>query len=238
MSNSDTTIAPLDSEEMHGGNIRFILASGSKRRRDIMTLAGCTFIVQDGIGGSSEITSEIEPDVYKLTQRNANMKLSSAIAANRNRMPWNIVVIAADTVVAFQGESLGKPGNREEAVDMLCSLRGQQHEVVTTVATTYAPLRQLGEAMSHTVVSKVTMREYDDHEIDDYVSSGLPYDRAGAYGVQDSEFNPAASVVGCYLNVVGLPLCAVRAMLPPGKCTFAQAHIYATCAAHEEMNTP
>ena len=78
------------------------------------------------------------------------------------------------------------------------------------------------------------MREYTDDEIADYVSSGIPFDRAGAYGVQDVEFNPAQSVVGCYLNVVGLPLCAVRAMLPKGACNFANAHIYATCAAHEE----
>ena len=237
MSNSDTAIASLDSEEARGGNVRFILASGSKRRRDIMALAGLIFVVQDGLGGGSEITSEIEPDVYKLTRQNAETKLHAAVAANRNRMPWDTVVIAADTVVALNGASLGKPRIREEAVAMLRSLRGLQHEVVTTVATTYAPHRQRGETISHTVVTKVNMRTYDDDEIDGYVATGVPYDRAGAYGVQDSEFDPAASVVGCYLNVVGLPLCAVRAMLPPGTCTFTNAHIYATCAAHEETNT-
>ena len=237
MSNSDTAIASLDSEEARGGNVRFILASGSKRRRNIMALAGLIFVVQDGLGGGSEITSEIEPDVYKLTRQNAETKLHAAVAANRNRMPWDTVVIAADTVVALNGASLGKPRIREEAVAMLRSLRGLQHEVVTTVATTYAPHRQRGETISHTVVTKVNMRTYDDDEIEGYVATGVPYDRAGAYGVQDSEFDPAASVVGCYLNVVGLPLCAVRAMLPPGTCTFTNAHIYATCAAHEEMNT-
>ena len=237
MSNSDTAIASLDSEEARGGNVRFILASGSKRRRDIMALAGLIFVVQDGLGGGSEITSEIEPDVYKLTRQNAETKLHAAVAANRNRMPWDTVVIAADTVVALNGASLGKPRIREEAVAMLRSLRGLQHEVVTTVATTYAPHRQRGETISHTVVTKVNMRTYDDDEIEGYVATGVPYDRAGAYGVQDSEFDPAASIVGCYLNVVGLPLCAVRAMLPPGTCTFTNAHIYATCAAHEETNT-
>ena len=74
MSNSDTAIASLDSEEARGGNVRFILASGSKRRRDIMALAGLIFVVQDGLGGGSEITSEIEPDVYKLTRQNAETK--------------------------------------------------------------------------------------------------------------------------------------------------------------------
>ena len=240
MSDSDTAIASPNSEfgeETRGGNVRFILASGSKRRRDIMALAGLTVVVQDGSGGDSEITSDIEPDAYKLTRQNAETKLHAAVAANRNRLPWDAVVIAADTVVALDGDALGKPGDRDEAVHMLRKLRGRQHQVVTTVAMTYAPHRQRGEMISHNVVTKVNMREYDDSEIRHYVATGLPYDRAGAYGVQDGDFDPAEAVIGCYLNVVGLPLCAVRAMLPPGACSFANAHIYATCAAHEEMVT-
>ena len=201
-----------------------------------MALAGLTFVLQDGSGGSDEITSDVEPDIYKLTSQNAETKLHAAVAANRNRLPWDAVVIAADTVVALDGHALGKPGDRDEAVDMLRKLRGRQHHVVTTVATTYAPHRLRGETLSHTVVTKVKMRTYDNSEIRDYVATGLPYDRAGGYGVQDGEFHPAEAVIGCYLNVVGLPLCAVRALLPPGACTFANAHIYATCAAHEEMN--
>ena len=239
MSNSDTAIASLNSEfgkEARGGNVRFILASGSKRRRDIMALAGLTFVALDGSGGDSEITSEIEPDVSKLTCQNAETKLHAAVAAAKNRMPWDTVVIAADTVVALDGDALGKPGDRDEAVDMLRRLRGRQHQVVTTVAATYAPHRQRGEALSHTVITKVNMRDYNNSEIYDYVAMGLPYDRAGAYGVQDGGFNPAEGVIGCYLNVVGLPLCALRGMLPPGACSFANAHIYATCAAHEEIN--
>ena len=112
------------------------------------------------------------------------------------------VVIAADTVVALDGYALGKPGDRDEAVDMLRKLQGRQHQVVTTVAVTYAPHRQRGESLAHTVVTKVNMREYYNSEIYDYVATGLPYDRAGAYGVQDGGFNPAESVIGCYLNVV------------------------------------
>ena len=239
MSNSDTAIASLNSEfgqKARGGNVRFILASGSERRRDIMALAGLTFVVQNGSGGDSEITSDIEPDACKLTRQNAETKLHAAVAANRNRLPWDAIVIAADTIVALDGDAFGKPGDRDEAVDMLRKLRGRQHQVVTTVATTYAPHRQRGESLFHTVVTKVNMRTYDDNEIDGYISTGVPYDRAGAYGVQDGGFNPAEAVIGCYLNVVGLPLCAVRAMIPPGTCSFANAHIYAICAAHEETS--
>ena len=220
-----------------GDHLRFILASGSQRRRDIMGLAGFTFIVQNGPGGEAELRPDEEPDAQQLTVRNAEIKLKAAIAANRNRVPWNIVIIAADTAVAIDGHPLGKPADESQATAMLHELRGRQHEVVTSVAMSYAPFRQLGEVLSHSVISQVKMREYEDDEIDRYIATGVPFDRAGAYGVQDSQFNPAPSVHGCYLNVVGLPLCAVRGLLPPDACTFAHAHVYATCAAHERGDT-
>ena len=198
-----------------------------------MALAGMVFVVQSGAGNPVEIGSDIEPEVIKLTQKNANVKLDAALSASRNRIPWNTVVIAADTVVSLDGRALGKPADRRTATSMLRDLRGRKHEVVTTVSLTYAPFRQQRKVFSHTVASEVFMRRYDDQEIDNYIATGIPYDRAGAYGVQDGEFDPAESVTGCYLNVVGLPLCAVRAMLPPAACRFVHAHIYATCAAHE-----
>ncbi len=199
-----------------------------------MALAGMVFVVQSGAGGPVEIGSDIEPDVVKLTQKNANAKLEAALSASRNRIPWNTAVVAADTIVSLDGQALGKPADRRTATNMLRDLRGRKHEVVTTVALTYAPFRQQQTVFSHTVASEVFMRRYTDREIDDYIATGIPYDRAGAYGVQDGDFDPAESVLGCYLNVVGLPLCAVRAMLPPDASGFVHAHIYATCAAHEE----
>lgn len=199
-----------------------------------MALAGMVFVVQSGAGNPTEITGDDEPDVVKLTQHNAATKLNAAVAASRNRIPWNAAVIAADTVVSLDGHALGKPENRDKATRMLLDLRGRGHEVVTTVALTYAPFRQQHRFFSHTVTSEVNMREYGDDEIETYIASGAPFDRAGAYGVQDGTFDPAVSVIGCYLNVVGLPLCAMRAMLPPEAFRFARAHIYATCAAHEE----
>ncbi len=199
-----------------------------------MALAGMVFVVQSGAGCPVEIGSDIEPDVVKLTQQNANAKLDAALFAFHDRIPWNTVVIAADTVVSLDGRALGKPESRKTASSMLRDLRGRRHEVFTTVSLTYAPFRQQRKVFSHTVASEVFMRRYGDKEIDDYVATGIPYDRAGAYGVQDGEFDPAKSVIGCYLNVIGLPLCAVRAMLPSDACGFVHAHIYATCAAHEE----
>ena len=198
-----------------------------------MALAGMVFVVQSGAGNPIEATGDDEPDVVRLTQRNAATKLDAAVAASRNRIPWNTAVIAADTVVSLDGHALGKPDSPHTASRMLIDLRGRKHEVVTTVALTYAPFRQQGAVFSHTVTSGVQMRHYGDDEIEAYIATGIPYDRAGAYGVQDAMFDPADSVSGCYLNVVGLPLCAVRAMLPTKACRFVHAHIYATCAAHE-----
>ncbi len=231
------TSAPPRSQSTHSGERRrFVLASGSQRRRDIMRLAGLTFVVQNGPAGDAEIGPEDEPDAERLTWRNAETKLKAAVDATRNRMPWDTVVVAADTTVALDDRPLGKPLDRAEAESMLRELRGRQHMVVTSVAMTYAPLRQRGETLACSVTSKVDMREYGDDEIDAYIATGVTFDRAGAYGVQDPQFNPAESVIGCYLNVVGLPLCAVRALLPADACTFADSHVYVTCASHERGN--
>ena len=238
MSTLDTTKESRPVIATRDEGFRYILASGSKRRRDIMALAGMVFVAQSGSAAAEELSGDAEPDVRKLTRRNAELKLNAAVAAARNRIPWDTAVIAADTLVSLDGVALGKPTNRQMATSMLIDLRGRQHEVVTTVAMTYAPHRQQGEVLAHTVISKVNMRDYGDDEIDAYTATGITYDRAGAYGVQDREFDPASSVDGCYLNVVGLPLCAVRALLPPDACLFAHAHVYATCAAHEQRVTP
>ena len=115
------------------------------------------------------------------------------------------VVLAADTQVVLDGESLGKPSDDADAVRMLEALRGRDHVVITGVT-----LLDAGAGRMRTSVrpADVTMRRYSDAEIWAYVATGDPFDKAGAYAVQDGEFRPAA-VRGCYLNVVGLPLCEV-----------------------------
>ena len=103
---------------------RFILASGSQRRRDIMALAGLIFVVKDGSGSDAEVTSLIEPEPKALTLKNAETKLCAALAAIRNRLPWDMVVLAADTTVKVDDDALGKPADEEEAFSMLDRLRG------------------------------------------------------------------------------------------------------------------
>lgn len=139
------------------------------------------------------------------------------------------VVLAADTVVALDGHMLGKPSTPEEARLMLRLLRGRQHTVYTAVALiARGQIPWLSAAQT-----LVTMRPYSDAEIDAYVASGNPMDKAGAYGVQDSQFAPVAEYVGCYLNVVGLPLCEVvrglKAIRLPGSQALTWRDIEPLC---------
>ena len=119
-------------------------------------------------------------------------------------------VLAADTIVCLGRHIFGKPTDEQEARDMLVALRGKPHRVVTGIAL--LPPKPADPIVAH-VNTSVLMRPYSDDEIDAYIATGSPMDKAGAYGIQDTDFHPAAPVNGCYFNVVGLPLCAVSEML-------------------------
>ncbi len=127
--------------------------------------------------------------------------------------PQEAIIIAADTTVvgtvkdnAGKNSSviLGKPGNPEEARDMLVQLRGKTHQVYTALAV-YSTADLL--LYSDLCVTDVPMRAYTDNEIEAYIASGDPFDKAGGYAIQHSGFHPVESLSGCYANVVGLPLC-------------------------------
>ena len=125
------------------------------------------------------------------------------------RGPDALVVLGADTVVVSDGVILGKPADDAEATAMLAALRGRPHRVLTGVALAVA-----GEiAWTGVVETTVRMRAYGADEVDRYVRSGRPLDKAGAYGIQDADFRPVERIEGCFANVVGLPLCEVRRAL-------------------------
>lgn len=130
------------------------------------------------------------------------------------------LVLGADTVVAVDGVSLGKPADASGARRMLRRLRGRSHEVVTGVALADAASGALSVACRETTV---TMRDYGESEMEAYVASGEAMDKAGAYGVQDGAFSPASHVRGCYANVIGLPLCTVASMLSEHGVTVREA---------------
>ena len=176
-----------------------VLASSSPRRSDILTRLGLGFelapsgIDEGAYGGTGEGTAT------EVALARAMAKARASAAARDSG-----TVVGADTVVELDGAVLGKPADAAEATAMLRSLRGREHRVITGVALVDAAT---GEERSGYRASRVIMRDYTDDEIAAYVASGDPFDKAGAYAVQSETFAPAAEVRGCYLNVVGLPVC-------------------------------
>jgi MAF protein len=138
-----------------------------------------------------------------------NVAVAKARAAAAGRQAEHEIILAADTVVVAHGRVLGKPANADAAREMLRGLRARPHRVVTGLALHAADGREWGGGVS----SQIWMRAYGDAEIDAYVARGEPFDKAGGYAIQDAEFRPAERQTGCYLNVVGLPVCAVAAGL-------------------------
>jgi septum formation protein len=137
-----------------------------------------------------------------------NVALAKARAVADNVSAAEMIV-AADTLVVADGELLGKPGDADRARAVLRQLRGRRHLVLTGVLIRTAREQLWGGVVS----TRVIMREYADDEIDDYIGRGEPFDKAGGYAIQDSVFRPVENLEGCYLNVVGMPLCAVAAGL-------------------------
>jgi nucleoside triphosphate pyrophosphatase len=137
------------------------------------------------------------------------------------------IVVAADTLVVIDDDILAKPADAEEARAMLDRLRGRAHHVLTGVVVRSTALEWAG-----VVDTRVLMRAYEAGEVDAYIARGEPFDKAGGYAVQDQAFRPVEQLEGCYLNVVGLPLCAVASGLTalgeamvsagPPPCTYCE----------------
>jgi len=175
-----------------------ILASASPRRREILEMAGYRFSVISP--EADEISEGLPPEV--LTVENSKRKASAALEL------CDGVIICADTVVALEGMILGKPGNAEKAKAMLESLSGKTHSVITGYTVTDGE-----QTVSGFVETKSTMRTIHPDEIDSYVALCRPFDKAGAYGIQEAAGMFVSSLEGDYYNVVGLPLCEISEIL-------------------------
>ena len=116
----------------------------------------------------------------------------------------HLLIVACDTIVALDGQTLGKPRDHGEAQAMLRRLRGRPHAVYTAVTLLESAT---GRTVTDVAQTQLTMRPYTDAEIAAYVASRDPLDKAGAYAIQNPDFRPVARYRGCYANVVGLPLC-------------------------------
>lgn len=142
------------------------------------------------------------------------------------------VAIGADTVVAVDGEALGKPPSPEEAWRMLQLLCGREHQVITGIAAAVRDDDPRGFVSAVRIATtRVWMRDYHDAEIGAYIARQEPFDKAGGYAIQDDVFRPCARVEGCYLTVVGLPipeLCAVLSDVGV-KLSLEASHLRAAC---------
>jgi len=142
-------------------------------------------------------------------------------------------VLAADTLVVLDGHILGKPRDAAEARHMLLALRGREHLVLSALALRHR------ETLSTRLVSvRVWMRAYPPDEIEAYIASGDPLDKAGAYAIQHPRFQPVARIDVCYAAVVGFPLCALRALFVAQGLPFPMADIPAVCLARFGYTCP
>lgn len=175
-----------------------ILASNSPRRKELLALLGYEFVVKVSDCDESTDISSPELLVKELSKR-------KAIAVSRNH---DDVVIGSDTVVAIDGKILGKPADAEDAAKMLHLLSGKTHTVFTGV-TILSNHKEITEA----IPCQVTFKELTQQEIEYYIKSGEPMDKAGAYGIQGKGSAFVSEIKGDYFSVVGFPCCYVSEAL-------------------------
>lgn len=177
-----------------------VLASASPRRAELLERASIPFEVL-----SVHFPPELERIELSAGSVAAAVEATARKKLQRVLMEASIraVVVCADTVVAVNGRILGKPVNHAEAVGMLESLSGKEHEVFTGVAV--ADTATGRQAVFHERTT-VKFRDLEISEIQKYVSTGEPFDKAGAYGIQERASAFVERVDGCYANVVGLPV--------------------------------
>ena len=180
---------------------RLILASGSPRRRMLLEEAGLEFeiMVSDA---SEEISGKSPEETVKELSRRKALSIDPLAEGE-------CIILAADTVVACDDMILGKPADEADAFRMLSRLQGRTHQVYTGV-TILQGLPGQRKSQTFAVCTDVTMYEASAREIEAYIKSGEPADKAGAYAIQGKGFYFVKEIHGDYNNVVGLPTLAVR----------------------------
>jgi septum formation protein len=179
-----------------------VLASASPRRSELLALAGIEFSVMP-----SDICEDVLPGeepsehVIRLSREKAR-----AVAATSG----GSLFIGADTVVVLNGRIMGKPVDEQEAHEMLSALSGRTHEVITGFTLFDG---ETGVCLSRSVRTEVTFRQLSEQEIREYIASGCPMDKAGAYAIQGGAVHFVRSICGSYSNVVGLPMAELYELL-------------------------
>ena len=181
---------------------RLILASRSPRRYELLKQVGLDFEVVP--------SRVIEDFVHTESPQDHVIRLAEAKAQDVAKGYPDRWVIAADTIVYINGSILGKPKNRKEAIEMLHNLSGQEHWVITGFSVCHL---EKGKNDKEAVQTAVKMKTLDPTEMEWYVQTGEPFDKAGGYAIQGIGSFMIESIRGSYTNVVGLPLCELVQML-------------------------
>ncbi len=176
-----------------------ILASASPRRRELLASLGLDFTIQ-----TPEIDETPRADELprSLAERLASEKAEAV------RYGPEETVIAADTIVLLEGCILGKPSDEQHALEMLTRLSGKSHQVITAVC-----IRSAQKSTVFSVSTEVLFRSLMHEEIERYITTGCPMDKAGAYAIQGGAAHMVRAIKGSYTNVVGLPLCELHEAL-------------------------
>jgi MAF protein len=214
----------------------FVLASRSPRRQMLLRNLVDHFIVVESDVKEQEIPGE-GPAQYVV--RVAKEKARSAGNEFISKASLELLVIAADTVVVDGKQQLGKPKNAQDAKEILTRLRGKTHQVLSGITLYHLSSEKMYTRM---VRSDVSMRDYSDQEIQNYIASGDPFDKAGAYAIQNEVFNPAPDFNQCYANVMGLPLCHLATLcreldldIEPGIAERCQVSINYQCSIYHKI---
>ncbi len=179
-----------------------VLASTSPRRRELLKQIGLDFSVVPADVDERALPGErAEVHALRLAREKAEV-VAGKIARG--------AVIAADTIVVLDGQILGKPAGPADARRMLAQLSGREHSVMTGIAVAEVPAGRLATDLA---VTAVRFRQLAPEEIDAYVATGEPLDKAGAYGIQEKGALFVEKIDGCYSNVVGLPLARLGFLL-------------------------
>lgn len=188
--------------------MKLVLASSSPRRKELLAKISTEFKTaappeeaEEPISGGG---ASAAPE--KFAERNALLK-AMAVARTED---GDSIVIGADTIVVSEGRIMGKPAGAEEAARMLRALSGKTHEVITGIAVTN---NATGRTISSFERTEVEFKELSDREIDEYVASGEPIGKAGAYAIQGLASRFIPGIRGCFFNVVGLPVFRLHSMI-------------------------
>ena len=191
-------------------NKRIILGSASPRRRELLAQVGVEFEVR--VSGKEEIyRSDIPEEIVKelALMKAENVVEEMTSASDAGEPLKNTVVLGADTVVVLDGQILGKPGDREDAARMLQALQGREHKVFTGVAVLDFDGDGRKNVVNYAVGTTVYVNRMTEEEMEAYIATGEPMDKAGAYGIQGRFAAYIDRIDGDFYNVVGLPVSRV-----------------------------